>query len=102
MNCDSVLISSSTGSTAYNLSLSSGSIVDPKISCLIIHPIAPMSLSARPIIVGKDVLVTLKLNPECRYEPKICCDGIEEWDLLQGEKIELRASQNCIPSTSLV
>jgi len=47
---DGLIISSSTGSTAYSMA-AGGPIVHPSINAFIINPICPMSLSSRPIIV---------------------------------------------------
>lgn len=47
---DKVIFSTTTGSTAYNLS-AGGSIVHPAIRATLITPVAPFSMSARPIIL---------------------------------------------------
>lgn len=49
-SCDSLIISTPVGSTAYNLS-AGGSIVHPDVPALILTPVAPFSMSARSIII---------------------------------------------------
>lgn len=47
---DGIIISTPTGSTAYNLS-AGGSIVETSTQCMLLTPLAPHSLSFRPLIV---------------------------------------------------
>ncbi|MBR8536511.1 NAD kinase [Carboxylicivirga sediminis] len=58
---DGLIISTTTGSTAYSLSVG-GPILHPDSKCLIITPIAPHNLNVRPVVVPNDVEVTLKVE----------------------------------------
>jgi NAD+ kinase len=61
---DGLIISTPTGSTAYNLS-SGGPIVSPKMEAMVITPICPHSLSFRPIVINADStieVVGLRVN----------------------------------------
>ena len=57
---DGVLISTPTGSTAYNLSCG-GSIIHPAADVVALTPICPHSLSFRPIILPKTAKITIIL-----------------------------------------
>lgn len=51
--CDGLIVSTATGSTAYNLSVG-GPILSPEDESIIISPIAPHNLNIRPIILSGD------------------------------------------------
>jgi NAD+ kinase len=53
---DGLIISTPTGSTAYNLS-AGGPILSPKMEAMVINPICPHSLSFRPIVINADSTV---------------------------------------------
>lgn len=58
---DGLIVSTATGSTAYNVS-AGGPIVAPGVSANVLTPIAPHSLSFRPIVVPSSSEILLKLE----------------------------------------
>ena len=55
---DGVIISTPTGSTAYNLS-AGGPILSANIDAIVITPICPHSLSFRPIVINADSILEI-------------------------------------------
>ncbi len=58
---DGLIVSTSSGSTAYSLS-AGGPIALPESRVLIITPIAPHNLNVRPLVVPDTSMITLKMH----------------------------------------
>lgn len=58
---DGLIISTPTGSTGYSLSCG-GPILTPEVSSLVITPIAPHNLNARPLVIKDDTIIDLKIS----------------------------------------
>lgn len=70
---DGVILSTPTGSTSYALSVG-GPILDPSLNAILIAPIAPFRLSARPWVVPLAKKINVKILPKSK-ETKIVIDG---------------------------
>jgi NAD+ kinase len=58
---DGLIISTPTGSTGYSLSCG-GPVLTPDVKSLVITPIAPHNLTARPLVIKEDTVVELKIS----------------------------------------
>ena len=58
---DGLIIATPTGSTGYNLSCG-GPILTPDVKSLVITPIAPHNLNARPLVVPDEIVIRLKVS----------------------------------------
>ena len=87
---DGVIVSTSSGSTAYNVS-AGGPIISPNVEALCVTPVCPHSLSFRPVVISSrsTVLVTAILVNE---GTTIFCDGQESTRLVAGERAVIRRS----------
>jgi len=82
---DGVIVSTSSGSTAYNVS-AGGPIINPDVEAFCITPICPHSLSFRPVVVSSDstiLIVATKVNEGTT----LFCDGQASTRLLAGDRV---------------
>ncbi len=68
---DGLIISTPTGSTAYNMSVG-GPILEPTTACLVLSPISPHSLTMRPLVVRDDSEIVVRTRSRAsQYEVSI-------------------------------
>lgn len=88
---DGLIISTPTGSTAYSLAVG-GPILLPTMEAIVINPISPHTLGARPVVVPaeKEVRIVVESTPT---EVQLSADGRLEAQLVPGE-----AARFCLAS----
>ena len=77
---DGIILSTPTGSTAYNLS-AGGSIVQANTQCICLTPMAPHSLSFRPLIIPVSTTITIKKPHDNRAQAWVSLDGAQRFVL---------------------
>jgi NAD+ kinase len=95
---DGLIISTATGSTAYNLSVG-GPILSPGDESIIISPISPHNLTIRPIILSGDS--SLRMIVEGRAKDYIATCDFRSGRLLFSEEIVIARSYDKLKSVML-
>lgn len=89
VKADGLIIATPTGSTAYNLA-AGGPIVQPNVDALVLTPIAPHTLTNRPIVIPSTSVVRVQPNMEERDEVFVTFDGQAGHQLQAGDEIIVR------------
>lgn len=87
IKADGIIISTPTGSTAYSLA-AGGPILHPDVKGLVLTPVAPHSLTSRPIIFPDDKKLTLKLEKQTATAHLII-DGQKVLELSQDDEVTI-------------
>ncbi len=91
---DGLILSTPTGSTAYNLS-AGGPIVYPSLHCIIITPICPHTLTNRPIVIPDHVEIRAVLKSR-QQEVILTLDGQQGFSLEFEDIVEVRKAEDRI------
>jgi NAD+ kinase len=94
VKADGLIVATPTGSTAYNLA-AGGPIVQPTLDAFLLTPIAPHTLTNRPIVIPVSAPVHVHPNIEDeREELFVTFDGQAGFQLQRGDEIRIcRANQ---------
>ncbi|MEE1025985.1 MAG: NAD(+)/NADH kinase [Acutalibacteraceae bacterium] len=90
---DGLIAATPTGSTAYSLS-AGGPIVDPDLDSIILTPICPQSLYARPILISPNEKIEISVTPPEDTGAYITIDGEQALPILEGQKITVKRADN--------
>ncbi len=89
--CDGVVMSTPTGSTAYSFS-AGGPVVWPSLDALLMVPLSPHALFARPLVVGPDSALAVEVLDRTQGGAVLWSDGRRMWDLPKGARVVVRRS----------
>ena len=91
--CDGIIVSTPTGSTAYNLS-AGGPILKPDANMIAVTPICSHALYTRPFVVSADDAVQMQLGGALdTCDASVLTDGKHVVNLNAGDKIEIKRSE---------
>jgi NAD+ kinase len=88
---DGLILSSPTGSTAYNLA-AAGPILHPALSAMVLTPICPHMLSNRPIVIGDESVVEVRLRSAREGDVHITFDGQRGFPLAFTDTVSVTRS----------
>jgi NAD+ kinase len=88
---DGVILSTPTGSTAYNLA-ADGPIVMPNVNCMVVTPICPHLLTIRPIVVPGESAIAVRVTGVAN-EIFLTVDGQEAVPMHVGDEVRCCRSQ---------
>jgi NAD+ kinase len=91
---DGVIVSTPTGSTAYNLA-ANGPIVMPSVDCMLVTPICPHLLTIRPMVMpgNSSITITVEGVPNQIF---LTVDGQEAVELLLGDEVRCCRSAHTV------
>lgn len=84
---DGVIVSTPTGSTAYNLSVG-GPIVHPLTDAFIVTPVAPHSLTQRPLVMPAEFEIEFKIVDN--QGAVVIVDGQDIYEVEQNQSIKVK------------
>lgn len=90
---DGIIIATPTGSTGYSLA-AGGPILDSEMSALIITPVCPFTLSNRPLVLGANEVITMKVDEGQRTELMLTVDGQQYCELEENDEIVVEKSRS--------
>jgi len=89
---DGMIVAAPTGSTAYSFS-AGGPVLMPTVGALVVTPVAPHSLTHRPLVVpdSAEIEILLRSEEEVAY---LSLDGQPGLDLSDGDRVRCRRSEH--------
>jgi NAD+ kinase len=88
---DGVIVSSPTGSTAYNLA-AGGPVLHPEVRAIVVTPICPHSLTTRPMIFPDDRLLEFKVIGEKRTA-LLTIDGQKAMEIGPQHRLQVQRNE---------
>jgi len=96
VKADGLIIASATGSTAYNLA-AGGPIVHPTVDALVVTPIAPHTLTNRPVVIPGSAEVEVRMEADgAAAAVFVTYDGQSGYPVTQGDVVRVRKSDRTL------
>jgi NAD+ kinase len=96
VKADGLIVASATGSTAYNLA-AGGPIVHPGVNALVLTPIAPHTLTNRPVVIPGHADVDVRPHTgDGADDVFVTYDGQSGYTLQKGDIVRVRKSERVL------
>jgi NAD+ kinase len=89
---DGLIMSTPTGSTAYNLS-AGGPVVHAELDAIVVTPICPFMLESRPVLLGSQHKITTQLLAPAG-QVKVIIDGVLQWTITENDYLLVQKAEN--------
>lgn len=94
-NADGIILSTPTGSTAYNLS-AGGPIIEPGAQMIVLTPICPHTLNSRSVVLSGEDIVEIEIGRTSTakvLEAEVSFDGSRNFAIKTGERVRIHRAQ---------
>ena len=92
VKADGLIVASPTGSTAYNLA-AGGPIIHPAMDALVLTPIAPHTLTNRPIVIPAEREVRVKSTGANAGNVYVTIDGQTGFEMAEGDEVAITRAE---------
>jgi len=92
VKADGLIVASPTGSTAYNLA-AGGPIIHPAMDALVLTPIAPHTLTNRPIVIPAEREVRVKSTGTNAGNVYVTIDGQSGFEMAEGDEVAITRAE---------
>ncbi|MGB4136327.1 MAG: NAD kinase [Microbacterium sp.] len=89
--CDGMVVSTPTGSTAYNFS-AGGPVIWPDVEAIAVVPLSAHALFARPLVISPESAVAIEMGTRTDGTGILWCDGRRSHELPPGARVVVRRS----------
>jgi len=97
---DGLVVATPSGSTAYSMS-AGGPMVSPSVSCTLLTPLSPQSLSFRPLVIPGSSELLISIPRYARSHARLSFDGRSGRRLPRGSALRVTTSSCPLPFINL-
>jgi len=93
---DGLIVATPSGSSAYSMA-AGGPLVAPTVPSILLTPVAPHALSARPLVLPNTCEIEIRVPKHARSRPIVSFDGHNELVLERDSRVRITESTSPVP-----